>query len=203
MVAERPENGAMAEGHPMSGSAPDRADGEAGVRSRIISPSLLLPAEAVVFELKPSLWYVVIVSLPIAAAGVALVLLACFMEELAYVWRHSALVLGIWIVGVRVAVGFLEWLGRTYVLTDRRILKQHGVLNVRVECAGLEEIQTTFVAQAAFQRAVGIGTVFFRCAAGATDAQAWEHVRRPKDVHAHIIAQIERWKRARANRQGE
>jgi len=203
MAVDPSAAGPETEASRFSNSMPDRAEGGVAARSRIISPSLLLPAEAVVFELKPSLWYVVIVSLPIAGAGVALALLACFMEELSSVWRHWGLVLGIWIVGVRVAVGFLEWLGRTYVLTDRRILKQHGVLNVRVECAGLEEIVSTFVAQAAFQRAVGIGTIFFRCAGGATDAQAWEHVRRPKEAHGHIVAQIERWKRARTKREGE
>ena len=188
---------------PLSGSAPEGLNESLPARSRIISPSLLLPAEAVVFELKPSLWYVLIVSLPIAAAGVALVLLACLVEEVAYVWRHWALVIGIWAVGLRVAVGFLEWLACTYVLTDRRILKQYGVVNVCVRCVGLEEIESTFVAQAAFQRAVGIGTIFFRCGHREREAQAWEHIRRPKEIHGRIVAQIERWKQTRSMTEGE
>lgn len=188
---------------PLSGSAPEGLNESLPARSRIISPSLLLPAEAVVFELKPSLWYVLIVSLPIAAAGVALILLACLVEEVAYVWRHWALVIGIWAVGLRVAVGFLQWLACTYVLTDRRILKQHGVVNVCVRCVGLEEIESTFVAQAAFQRAVGIGTIFFRCGHREREAQAWEHVRRPKEIHGRIVAQIERWKQTRSMTEGE
>jgi len=188
---------------PLSGSAPEGLNESLPARSRIISPSLLLPAEAVVFELKPSLWYVLIVSLPIAAAGVALVLLACLVEEVAYVWRHWALVIGIWAVGLRIAVGFLQWLACTYVLTDRRILKQCGVVNVSVRCVALEEIENTFVAQAAFQRAVGIGTIFFRCVGRDREAQSWEHVRRPKEIHAHIVAQIEQWKQTRSMTEGE
>jgi uncharacterized membrane protein YdbT with pleckstrin-like domain len=125
------------------------------------------------------------------------------VEEVADVWRHWALVIGIWVVGLRVAIGFLQWLACTYVLTDRRILKQCGVVNVHVRCVGLEEIENTFVAQAAFQRAVGIGTIFFRCVGRDRDTQSWEHVRRPKEIHAHIVAQIERWKHARSTREGE
>jgi len=188
---------------PLSGSAPEGLNESLPARSRIISPSLLLPAEAVVFELKPSLWYVLIVSLPIAAAGVALILFGSFVQELADVWRHWALVIGIWAVGLRIAVGFLQWLGCTYVLTDRRILKQYGIVNVCVRCVGLEEIENTFVAQAAFQRAVGIGTIFFRCGNRERDTQSWEHVRRPKEIHAHIVAQIERWKQTRSMTEGE
>ena len=187
----------------MSGSAPEGLDEGLPARSRIISPSLLLPAEAVVFELKPSLWYVLIVSLPIAAAGAALILLAFLMEEVGNMWRHGALVIGIWAVGLRIAVGFLQWLACTYVLTDRRILKQYGVVNVRVQCVGLEEIESTFVAQAAIQRVVGIGTVFFRCGSREREALAWEHVRRPKEIHGRIVAQIERWKQTRSRTEGE
>ena len=181
----------------MSGPAPGGLEEDLPARSRLISPSLLLPAEAVVFELKPSLWYVAIVSLPIMAAGLALMVLAYFIRELGP-WRYWGLVIGVWVVGLRVAVGFLQWLGRTYVLTDRRILKQHGVINVRVQFAGLEEIDSAFVAQAAFQRLVGIGTLFFRCERSSRDVHTWEHVRRPREVHAHVVAQIERWKHTRA-----
>jgi len=164
---------------------------------RIIAPTLLLPAEVVIFELKPSLWYVAFVSLPIAAAGVALVLLAATIYELPESLRHWGAVLGMWIIGLRVALALLEWLGRTYVLTDRRVLKQYGVVNVEVRSLGLEEVANTFVAQAAAQRLLGIGTIFFQSSAAHGDL-AWEHVRRPHKVHARVASQIERWKRSQA-----
>ena len=176
----------------LSRSAPEEI-GEESVRSRIISPSLLLPAEVVLFELKPSLWYVLFASLPIAAAGVALVALALAIEQLQSV-RHLGMVIGMWVIGLRVAIALLQWLGRTYVLTDRRILIQTGVFNVKVEALGLERIEATFVAQAVVQRLLGIGTIFFRTGNAGRGSISWEHVRRPKEVHAHVVAQIDRWK---------
>ena len=166
-------------------------------RARIISPSLLLPAEIIIFELKPSLWYVAFLSLPVVAVGLALVILSLATGGLLSLdWRHLIAVGGVCIIGLRVALALAEWLGRTYVLTDRRVLKQHGVINVRVETMGLEEVENTFVAQASFQRLLGIGTIFCRAGPDRSrcETHAWEHVRRPKEVHGHIVLQIERWK---------
>jgi len=177
----------------LSRSAPEEIGDEAPARSRIISPALLLPGEVVLFELKPSLWYVVFTSLPIAAIGAAIVALAFCIEQLESV-RHVPAVIGLWVIGLRVAVGFLQWLGRTYVLTDRRILIQSGVFDVKVEALALERIENTFVAQAVVQRLLGIGTIFFRTGDSKSGSVSWEHVRRPKEVHAHVVTQIDRWK---------
>jgi hypothetical protein len=49
------------------------------VRTRIIAPTLLGPGEVVIFEMKPSLWYVAFVSLPIAGAGLVIFLLSRFL----------------------------------------------------------------------------------------------------------------------------
>ena len=185
---------AAAPDRPMSGSAPGGMEQDLPARARIIAPSLLLPAEVVLLELKPSLWYVVFESLPLASLGAVLVLLGLGVYELPNSVRQWGILLGISIIGLRVTAAFLQWLGRTYVLTDRRILTQYGVLSVAVECLGLEEIENLFVAQAAVQRLLGIGTIFFRCGAANPRPLAWEHLREPQKVRARIALQIDRWK---------
>jgi hypothetical protein len=82
------------------------------------------------------------------------------------------------------------------VLTDRRILVQSGVVDVNVDSMGHEEIENTFVAQASAQRALAIGTLFFRASSPRCQSLAWEHISRPAEVHAQTIAQIDRWKRS-------
>ncbi|MBL7139683.1 MAG: PH domain-containing protein [Planctomycetes bacterium] len=181
--------------YPLSRSTPEELGNDAPARSRLISPSLLLPAEVVLFELKPSLWYVAFASLPIAAVGAAIVALAFCIQQLESV-RYPAVVVGMWVIGLRVAVGLVQWLGRTYVLTDRRALVQTGVFDVKVQAVALEKVANTFVAQAVIQRLLGIGTIFFRTDDADGQSLAWEHVRRPKEVHGHVVAQIDRWKRA-------
>jgi hypothetical protein len=52
------------------------------------------------------------------------------------------------------------------------------------------------VAQAAAQRILGIGSIFFRCGREAhRGSQMWEHIGQPKEVHARVVVQIDRWKR--------
>jgi hypothetical protein len=196
--AHRPADPAAdASAFPLSNATPGPVEEDLPARSRIISPSLLLPAEIVVFELKPSLWYAVFAALPIAGIGAAIVLVACVLDELPAAvqpLRRWGVVVGVWIVGLRAAFALVQWLGRTYVLTDRRVIKQTGVVNAYVEELGLEDIEHTFVAQSALQRVLGIGTILFRCRSR-DHTCAWEHVRRPKEVHAHLVQQIDRWKR--------
>jgi len=185
----------------MSGAAPDELQDEAA-RTRIISPSLLLPAEIVILELKPSRWLAVFASLPMAAVGLTLIALVCAIDQLQSL-RQLGVIVGVWIIGLRVALALLQCLGRTYVLTDRRILIQSGVFNVVVEAMGLEEIENTFVAQAVGQRVVGIGTIFFRSDGPGRASLAWEHVRDAKKVHARVVAQIDRWKNSLNGMKGQ
>jgi len=154
---------------------------------------VLLPAEVVIFELKPSLWSVPITSLPVAAIGAAIVTLAFTIRQLEST-RYLALAVGMWIIGLRVAVALVQWLGRTYVLTDRRALVQSGVVDVTIQAVALEKVANTFIAQAVIPRLLGIGTIFFRTSPSDGQSLAWEHVQRPKEVHGHVVMQIERWK---------
>ena len=192
---------AAADPRRMSGSTPDELHDDA-VRTRIISPSLLLPAEIVILELKPSRWLAVSASLPVTAVALTLIALVCTIDPLQSV-RQPAVIISMWIIGLRLALALLQCLGRTYVLTDRRILMQSGVFNVVVEAMGLEAIETTFVAQAMAQRVVGIGTIFFRSASPGRESLAWEHVRNAKEVHARVVVQIDRWKHALSSMEGQ
>jgi hypothetical protein len=179
---------------PMS-SSPGNLEQDLPIRARFISPSLLMPAESVIFELKPSRWYILFVSLPVAAVGLAIVLLALAIQDLPLRVREWAQFIGVSIMGLRIGLGLLQWFSRTYVLTDRRIIMQAGLVDVAVESMGLEEVADVFVAMAAAQQALGIGTIFFRHRLGPPSRLAWEHVRQPHQIRARLIEEIERWRR--------
>jgi hypothetical protein len=164
---------------------------------RIIAPTVLASGEVVIFELKPSRWYVVLVSLPIGLAGMALLLLSFApLAQVPEYWRQVGAVIGIWILGLRILVGLMQWLGRTYVLTDRRVIVQSGVVDVQVQSLNLEDIEAAFVAQAWAQKNLGIGTLFFRTTGPQLGTLAWEHIHQPGAVRERVVLQIERWKRA-------
>ena len=111
-------------------------------------------------------------------------------------WRQWGAVVGVWVVGIRVLAGLLQWLGRTYVLTDRRVIVQSGVVDVQVQSLNLEDIEAAFVAQAWAQKVLGIGTLFFRAIPPQCHTLAWEHIKHPDQVRERVNLQIERWKRS-------
>jgi hypothetical protein len=178
----------------MSGGMPGGYEDGLPVRARLAASSLLGPGEVVVLAVKPSHWYVLFAGLPFIAAGLSLVFLAFVITDLPLSVRQAGVILGVSIVGFRFAWAILQWFSRTYVLTDRRILVQEGVVDVDVRFMGLEEIESTFVAQAAAQHMLGIGTLFFRSLRSAS-SMAWEHIAKPAEIHAEVILQIDRWKR--------
>jgi hypothetical protein len=183
-------------GAPMSAHPPGGVEHSLPARTRMISPTLLLPAEIIIFEIKPSRWYMLFAAMPWLTVGVALVLLANGLAVLPGPVRSAGIIVGSSIAGLGTLVALFQWSARTYVLTDRRVITQAGVLNVAVESMGLEQIENTFVAQAAGQRLCGIGNIFFRCAGSPQGCLVWEHVTRAEEVHARVVLQIDRWKHA-------
>jgi len=174
-------------------SPAEDAGEELPVRVRFISPSLLMSGEVVILEIKPSLWSVVFTSAPLVLLGLAMVLVACVVGDVPSQVRLWGLRLGMALVGVRLVAGVLQWMGQTYVLTDRRVLSQRGIFSVEVSEAPLNMITRTHVADTLVQRVLGLGTVLFSTDSGHPVPWPWEHVSRPAEVHAQIVQAIDRY----------
>jgi uncharacterized membrane protein YdbT with pleckstrin-like domain len=100
---------------------------------------------------------------------------------------------------VRLVVGCLQWFSRLYVLTNRRVLRVKGVLNVQVFECRLERIQNTFMSLSLPERLTGMGTIFFATAGTGLPEAAWLMINRPREVHEIIVTYIERAQRSTHN----
>ena len=89
----------------------------------------------------------------------------------------------------------LEWLCRVYVLTDRRIIRQKGVLTVQLFECRLDKLQNTFIQQTLVQRVLGLGNIYFATAGTGLVEAMWKHVRRPGEVHKVIIETATRFQK--------
>ncbi|MDP6379977.1 MAG: PH domain-containing protein [Phycisphaerae bacterium] len=176
-------------------SPAEGAGEELPVRARFLSASLLIPGEIVILEVKPSLWFAILAGAPVILLGLALVVLCFSPVDLPQQVRLWGVRLGMALAAVRIIMGMLQWVGQTYVLTDRRVLSQRGTLSVEVSEAPLSVITRTHIANSLVQRGLGIGTIFFSTDGGHRPPQPWEHVSRPAEVQAHIVRAIERYGR--------
>ena len=165
--------------------------------SALFARHLLADGEVVILELKPSLWFIPLVSAPMAGLGVILLLAAemtlvtrAFPEMNPWL-RYS----GGWLIALRLLWGVLQWACRLYVLTDRRVIRQKGVLTVSVFECRLDKLQNTFIQRTVVQRILGIGNIYFATAGTGAVEAAWQHVRRPGEVHREIVNAATRFQR--------
>ena len=144
--------------------------------------------------LKPSLWFVVLSSLPFAAV-VSILLIAVLIERnpartetVGYV--ESAIVL----VAGRFIWAMLQWMGRFYVLTDLRILRLGGVFTIELFDCPLRKIARTRVVASTLERIVRTGSIEVIPQEGSWGLGNWQTIDQPREVHEQVVAAINRAK---------
>jgi hypothetical protein len=94
-----------------------------------------------------------------------------------------------------VGVAALQWVSRLYVLTNRRIMRLTGILNVDLFECPLTKIQHTYLTLAWYERLTGVGTIAFATSGtGGTEA-SWTHVQNPLELHERVRSAIHRAQR--------
>lgn len=168
----------------------DRLDIEAASASSsaAVSPAQVLRGDELIeLSIKPSLWYILMVSGRVVA-GIGVLAGAVAVSSARGGWSAGALVVFVACVLIavgRIAVASLQWASRLYVLTNRRVLSFHGVLNVAVEEAPLARVSELVLQVPPAQRWLWIGTLEIRGAADAPTV-AWRHINRPHEIYRKV-----------------
>ena len=161
-------------------------------------PARLLQAgEEIVLAIKPSLIFILLVSTPFLCGLLAIWLAAYLLD------RTLPLDLPLQTVGtfcvaagaIRLIISIFQWVARLYVLTNRRVIRIKGVLNVEVFECPLARIQNTFLSLTLSERIFGLGTIYFSTAGGIGPEAAWLMVARPREVHEIVVEYINRAQR--------
>jgi membrane protein YdbS with pleckstrin-like domain len=180
--------------------AGDAADAEPMLAraSAMLPAQLLQPGEVIILLLKPSPWFILLVPLRFIAVVLLCAALAILLIRKGYdigVGRHDVVIASLALIGVRLFWQMLEWLSRVYVLTDQRVIRVKGVLNVQVFECPLQKIQQTDLILPLLQRLFWLGTLGFATAGTAVHEAFWFMVARPLDVHQKVIETLRRYRR--------
>ena len=89
---------------------------------------------------------------------------------------------------------FLDWMGRVYVLTDRRVVRVQGVAKVQILEVPLKKIDHTSLTFSNRERVAGLGTLVFHLFDHAYDELHWRMVAKPGEVHQIVMKAIERYR---------
>lgn len=152
---------------------------------------LLDKDELVELSIKPSLWFIAIVSARVVA------LFAVLGAAVALATRESgsqvagyAVSLAVLIVVLRVVIASLQWASRVYVLTNRRVMRFSGVLNVKLSECPLARIGQSSLQHATVQRMLRLGSIFMVPTGQDQAAIVWEHVARADQIYERVIRAI-------------
>ena len=160
----------------------------------LVPAQLLNDDEIVILAMKPSLWFIPLVSLWWLAFCVPLVIVGWQYRDAGEMYsRLGQLALGCSIV--RICCGVIQWLARFYVLTDRRILSVAGIFNVNVFECSLLRVQHTLMRLSLPERVLGVGTIGFATAGTGGIESVWRHVGDPLEVQSQVQLAIEKARR--------
>jgi hypothetical protein len=160
----------------------------------LLAGHILQDGEVVILIVKPSLWFLVLSSLPFAAVASILLLWLLIStnpsrpETVAYVEAAVVIAVG------RVMWAILQWMGRFYILTDLRILRLGGVFTIELFDCPLRKIARTRVVASTLERLVRTGTIEVIPQEGSWGLGNWQTIAQPMEVHEQIVATIHRAK---------
>ncbi len=153
-----------------------------------VPAELLDGGETVLFAVKPSAWFVLIVSARWLAAAIVLGVLSYTVIPSQYAWYASQA--AILMAAGRLSWATFEWVARFYVLTNRRVMSIRGVIAAEIFAAPLRTIERTAVFESPGERVFRVGSVEF--ASGSMGRGAWEIVARPVEMHERLQHAIRR-----------
>ncbi len=164
----------------------------------IIPQELISDGEVVILALKPSRWFILLVSLRWLAVAAFAVVAAQLLADrfIGDAIAARAQQVAVLAAAVRLLIGALQWLGRVYVLTDRRVMRLRGVLRIDLFQCELSRIQQTELTLPLAERVLFCGTVMFYTAGTDLPDAMWLTVARPAQVYETIIDTLERYRNA-------
>jgi len=156
---------------------------------------LLGSGEVVILAIRPSGWFILIVSFPVLTVAALMLIAALASEGLLGlpVSRDTAILFCLTVAGFRLAVALAQWTSRLYVLTNLRVLRVRGLLKIDVFQLPLKKIAQTDLLVTILERPLGLGSLFFRTVEGVHEGD-WICIARPGEVQQIVQDAVRRAK---------
>ena len=148
--------------------------------------------EIVLFALKPSMWYLVLVSARWLAGAAVIILLAPFLFQARSATAEILTQAALFVTAVRLILALLQWSSSLYVLTNRRVMCYRGVIQVSLFESPLVHIRNTYVSASPVERICKVGSIGFFLQGGKKVDVWWEQLSDPHTVHERIRRAIEK-----------
>ncbi len=143
--------------------------------------------EMIVLAIKPSIWRPLFDSIPwlIMAAALSVTLAVMGMPPPGLSVALSVqivLVLGV----ARLGLAIVRWVPTWYVLTNRRVMRVHGVRAPQVHSRALIDVRNTYLNATAPEKLIGLGTISLVSDEPNHEPLIWLSITNPREIHEKI-----------------
>ncbi len=158
----------------------------------------LQDGEIIVLAIKPSGWFVWLVSWQVVMGASVIAGVAALLDQFNLaVPRRTIFIVCLAAAAVRVVIACFQWVGHLYVLTNLRVIRIGGLPGSNICHCLLKNITQTLPAATRGERLLGLGSIFFRTAAQKPDTPpphqtGWVHVCDHQEVNRIINEAIQR-----------
>lgn len=182
--------------HPAEGSAAATPvqPGLTTSLATLLTSHILQDGEIVLLILKPSVWFVLISCLRFLATVLIFIIGSILLDERLPYKSIVYVDVGIFLIAGRVMWSVLNWMGRVYVLTDRRIITLSGVFTIDIFDCPLRRVARTRIVYSTRERVLRLGSIQIIPSDEELPDGLWQMVARPLEVHESIVAAINRTK---------
>jgi len=155
----------------------------------LLPGDLLGDNEQVIFAIKPSFWTIAFLSFRTVLLASVIIAATLTLGPPLRLEQYGSQVVNYCMVIAMGRIGFagLQWLSRSYVLTDQRVIRIRGVFTIDIFQCSLERIQNTFLTMTVPERILGLGNIALTTAGTGEVEAIWRHVKNPLDVHHRLL----------------
>lgn len=159
----------------------------------MVPARLLGEGEVVILAVKPGGWFCLLTSMPILSLMVLLVALTLVARGtvMAAVPPESILLGCAAVAALRLLLGWFQWMGRLYVLTNLRIITVRGVLREEIFSCPLKEVAEVRLSTALAERVLAVGSMLFETTRPGA-LPDWVNVNYPAEVHQILADAVRR-----------
>lgn len=162
----------------------------------LLSTHAVRDGEIVWLALKPSVWFILLSSLRFIAAVLIAACAVALWDWRADGFRFPLIEATLFLIFGRLTWATLQWMGRLYVLTDQRILRVQGVVQVDVFDCPLRKVARADLFRSTRERVFRLGTIVITPSDTQLPIAQWQMIAQPREVLGRIAEAIDRQRHA-------
>jgi hypothetical protein len=159
--------------------------------ANLLTRHLLRDGELILLVVKPSIWFILLSSLRFIAITLILAIAAKLSTR---GYTHLYAEATVLCIAGRLFWATLNWIGQLYILTDQRVLRVSGMLNLEIYDCPLRKIARTRILRTFREKLLRLGTIEIIPQEEERPCGLWQMIAKPAEINQKLNDTIRRAK---------